>query len=412
MSKPPEPQVAVIGLGGIGAKVIETLQPSSDGNPQFLSLDATSDLFNGFFAGYISDVYSVVQGWALSTGLSVTSWFNCNQWYPRLTELPDIFLRQTTRSIMRAALMIHEDRVRKFLNSSIQQPQRVILVAHSSGATGSAWLGDIARFAKEIFPTAVVNVVLIQSMVEFNSSGRESVRNLANIFWTLHELEESESLLVQTHLVHSLDDGVQIVQELIAQPDGNDVVTNCLNFGDEFLRVSQDLLRLIHGNQKDIFATDLYIQSRCYPFSTSNHNSLRDLLGGLLLASVEDRFDHDSGSRGWGALQFVSRTSSTRHVIEIPIVSRLLVNVALTHRNLRLMDESDAYDTLVAEGAWAREFGPTEVDVEVRKKLQALREEVEQRLSHADEEPGIRFVSDLYPTVLSVIDEMIGHKDV
>jgi hypothetical protein len=412
MTKPPEPQVAVIGLGGIGTKVVEALQASTDGNSQFLSLDATSDLFNGFFAGYISDVYPVVQRWAQSTGLSVTSWFNCNQWHPRLTDLPDIFLRNTTRSLMRAALLMHEDQVRNFLVSSIQHPHMVILVAHSSGATGSAWLGDIARFVKEIFPTTIVTVVLIQSMVEFNVSGRESVRNSANSFWTLREVEESESSLDLTHLVHSLDDGVQIVQEFIAQPYGNDLETNCLNFGDEFLRVSQDLLRLIHGNQKDIFATDLYIQSRCYPFSASNHNFLRGLMGGLLLAFVEDRFDHDSGSRGWGAVQFASRTSGTRHVIEIPNVSRLAVNVALTHKNLRLTDESIAYDTLVAEGAWAREFGSTEVAPEVRKKLQVLREEVEQRLSHADEERGIQFVSDLYPTVLSAIDEMLGGKDV
>ena len=182
----------VVGLGGGGKQIIEELRDSLSDYSHLISLDLDSGVFGDFFMGYCADVYPNVQLWSgHSSEELIESWFDSRGHYATLRDLQDIFARCTTRPVMRAALLMHLNRIRTHLAEILDSPEDVKIVCQANGATGSAWVLDIAEMVQDLFPNACARIVLIAGELEHRLN-HGAIRDLSNSYWTSREIASHE----------------------------------------------------------------------------------------------------------------------------------------------------------------------------------------------------------------------------
>jgi hypothetical protein len=405
--------IAVIGLGGDGASIVSSLQASHPNGAQYLTLDVKSVLFSYFFAGYSRDVFPLVQTWAKGEGVSTANWFDANGWYSPLDELPDIFLRNTRRPVMRASLLMWRAKVAQHIERALTNPDVIVLAACSGGSTGSAWIADVSRIAKEVFPEALIRIVLHDGLKSERDLRYVFQKMLVNSFWTLRELAADGHLSRCTAVMESTFLATELIAGMI---NGDGGFVSKIDEADLVDQVA-GLARQIYSRIENFMEMEQFISGRCYSLSEILSENDWNAQAGLLLASAENRLTrHDSNSSyGWSEIKFYSKSDNDLLEIFSPRMNAFLgqdyVALALCDQNLGSDKHSHAYRTLSEEGSCALSGSGNPISPDALNQLDGMKLKIQERLNQAQEQisplPGYQFVSDLYPKLAGLIDRLL-----
>jgi hypothetical protein len=405
--------IAVIGLGGDGTSVVSALRAAHPNSAQYLTLDAESDLFSYFFAGYSRDVFPVVQTWAKGEGVSIANWFDVNGWYSPLNELPDIFLRNTERPVMRASLLMWRAKVAQYIESSFTAPDVIVLTTCAGGSTGSAWIADVARIAKEVFPQASIRIVLHDGLKSERYLDNYVVQKmLINSFWTFRELGADEHLSRCTSVVGSTMSATELIAGVINSDDG--FVSKAE--GAELTTQVADFARQIYTEIDNFWNRDRFISGRCYPLSEILSDNEWNAQAGLLLAIAEERVTRPSGSdsQAWDEIEFRASDGSMTGSVVAPRIQTIggqFFALALSHNGLGTTKHSSMYQLLADEGSMALNGTSPPISAEAREHLLRSQVQISDRLSQSVENRSgmsrLNYIDDFYPKLSGLIDRLL-----
>jgi hypothetical protein len=145
-------QVLVIGLGGCGGLAVNSIQESNVDNITCIHLDVTSPIFENFFHGYMVDVENTIINRIHLRGNDFSTVLGGVGNYGPLRELPDGFMQNTSRPLMRASLHLFWEKLIDLLNVVSNSPRKVHIICSTSGRTGSGWIMDIASMVRINLP--------------------------------------------------------------------------------------------------------------------------------------------------------------------------------------------------------------------------------------------------------------------
>jgi hypothetical protein len=405
----------VFGLGGGGTRIVEELRLSSPGQLNFISLDFDSEVFEDFFRGYCADVYPVVQSWAgLSEEKSIDSWFDRRGHFSPLRELPDIFVRCTTRPIMRAALLMHVDRVRKHLAEILDVPEDVQIVCQTNGATGSAWVLDIAETVQDLFPNACVRIVLFAGELEHHLNNG-AIRHLSNSYWSCREISSHEQFGKDALLFQTSSEATSYLSNILTKIDNQIEPVNALNLEDFQSLCAQQFFSSIQKS----WDMERFFGARCRSVSALITDAARESLTGLLVAHAENRVETNSERTSWEFLQIAARDSDELFGIKVPRIDSpgaSFISLVLTDSGFGDQAHVQSIAALQSEGAAALNDDSFVVTDDCISQLQEIRFQILQRLdfvsgSERSISPEFKFVEDVYPVLLELLDSLLKrHK--
>jgi hypothetical protein len=408
-------KTAVIGLGGGGTRIVEELRLSSPDQSNFISLDFDAEVFGDFFRGYCADVYPVVQSWAgLSEEKSIDSWFDRRGHFSPLRELPDIFVRCTTRPIMRAALLMHVDRVRNHLAEILDVPEDVQIVCQTNGATGSAWVLDIAETVQDLFPNACVRIVLIAGELEHRLN-HGTIRDLSNSYWTSREITSHEQFGKDALLFQTSSEATNYLLNILTKVNSQVKPVNAHNLEDFQYHCAQQFFSSIRNS----WDMERFFGGRCRSVSALIADAETESLTGLLVAHAENRVETNSERASWDFLQIAARDSDELFRITVPRIDSpgaSFVSLVLTDSGFGDQVQVQSITALQSEGAAALNDDPFVVTDDCISQLQEIRLQILQRLdfvtgSERSISPEFKFVEDVYPLLLELLDSLlIRHK--
>ena len=84
--------ISVIGLGGCGGLIVNSIKDTALRNVNFFHLDFDSEIFGDFFYGYQFDVYRKVHSLVKTSLPDLLTWLDLGEQYSPFRELPDLFM--------------------------------------------------------------------------------------------------------------------------------------------------------------------------------------------------------------------------------------------------------------------------------------------------------------------------------
>ena len=412
MSSMESPQVAVIGFGGGGSTVVKELQDQLPLAAQYLTLDVDSEVFGELYYGYECDVVPPIQAWARTQGGNISHWFDLSSSFSPLRDIPDIFLRKTTRPVMKASLLMQRTKVESFLRKKLHSPNEVILTTQLTGATGSAWILEVATMLKELFPSASFRLIVSEGTQESYSARIPMHRALANSYWTLKEINADGLLSPETEVASSVAVATSRIRNILSKAIEVDERASCARVSDSLFDIAQEIRSSFH----DHFACEIFMSSRASPLSELLGRDDWCALIGLLLAFVEDRVDRELGEDGdcWRSISYRSRLGESRETISVPAsdsVAKGLMDLAHTHQGFGPEEHQRSHQILSEEGSAALAGRYARITEDAASRLAEMRSSIKQRIDEANN-LGIggssrRYVIDLYPELLALTDQLM-----
>jgi hypothetical protein len=404
-------KTAVIGLGGGGTRVVEELRLSSPDQSNFISLDFDAEVFGDFFRGYCADVYPVVQSWVgLSEEKSIDSWFDRRGHFSQLRELPDIFVRCTTRPIMRAALLMHIDRVRNLLAEILDVPEDVQIVCQTDGATGTAWVLDIAELVRDLYPDVRVRIVLIAGELEHHLN-HGAIRYLSNSYWTCREISSHEQFGKDALLFQTSSEAINYLSNILTKISNQIKPVNAHNIEDFQYHCAQQFF----SSNQNSWDMERFFGGRCRSVSALIADAEKESLTGLLVAHAENRVETNSERTSWDFLQITARDSDELFRITVPRIDSpgaSFISLALTDRGFGDQVHVESIAALQSEGVTALNDNSFVVTNDYISQLQEIRSQILQRLDFfagAAESISLelRFIGDVYPVLLDLLESLL-----
>jgi hypothetical protein len=405
----------VIGLGGGGSDIVEELRDSLSDYSHLISLDLDSEVFGDFFMGYCADVFPIVQQWPyFSSKESLESWFNSTGFFSPLRELPDIFARCTTRPVMRAAFLMHSDRIRTYLKEVLDSPEQVIIVCQINGATGSAWVLDIAELVRDLYPDVRVRIVLIAGELE-HLLNHGAIRHLSNSYWTCREISSHEQFGKDALLFQTSSEATNYLSNILTKISNQVKPVNAHNLEDLQYHCAQQFFSSIQNS----WDMERFFGGRCRSVSALIADADREALVGLLVAHAENRVETNSERTSWDFLQIAARDSDELFRINVPRIDSpgaSFISLALTDRGFGDQVHVESIAALQSEGVTALNDDSFVVTDDCISQLQGIRFQILERLdSFAGSErsisPELRFIGDVYPVLLELLDSLLKrHK--
>ena len=373
-------RVALVGLGGCGSKVAKELQESLGEQLSTVCLDWNSEIFEEFFFGYQSDVYPRIKNWVNLVSRELLSWVDVNSWYSPLREIPDIFMRSTSRPMMRASLLLHQKLISDYLKGVLEKPSKVVLVSSTDGWTGSAWVLDIAEMIKQLLPETLIEISLV-----YNFSASYGIPYFYNkTYWTLKEILACANSKFEVRIHSSAEESIQsISDELRGLPRSEDKATLqeaiSLALKEAELRGDNFDSSWRFWRERARSATDLLTEET------------KDLIAGYALAVSEGR---STGFRDGKTLEFTCQQTGHSHKItfifesmsdknepfgRLPIQSGYGLAL-IPYENSDIL-QVEAYETICAEGCRARSGQLSTFSATTTDKLIELVQELKENLN-------------------------------
>jgi hypothetical protein len=407
--------IAVIGIGGGGTEQVNNLRKTHPNSAQYVALDVDAELFRGFFQGYLRDIYPPVQSWAIEAGENVTDWFEVTGWYSPHTDLPDIFLRNTRRPVMRASLLMHRLKLSQYLRSVLNDPKVVILTASTVGSTGSAWIADVAYITKEVFPEVSIRIVLNDELSASSiTDSHVELRRLTNSYWTCREISSDEFLRQCSILAVSKAEVTTLISGYFARTD-DDVKKN----GATEIKVrTEALARRVYLKMNDLQSRncDMYASARCYSLSKVVTKEELDALAGLLLLMAENRLTllEDVEIKCWSGIGIHTEKPNELLTLTIPKVNlfgRNSIGLVLSDKCLGNEQHSVAYQLLVDEGCRALSGEVVPMRAETRENFEKIRSQIVEKLNLDSNDKSsnnrTQLFADIYPMAIRLIDKIL-----
>ena len=295
----------IIGLGGCGGIAINAIQESDSDEVTCFHLDWNSQIFNDFFYGYMCDVENTIMKGIHSKRNDFSTVLDVVSEYPLLRDLPDSFMRNTSRPLMRASLHLFWEELVNHINDVINAPTRVHIVCSSSGSTGSGWVLDIASMVRSILPDTPIEISLV---VDFPDKYQAKITSSnCKTYWTLREFQActdaSIKITIQPNIEHAIRSVVASTEE---HPSQKVVIDICDLITTITKEISIDLHR---GGSLSLYR---FWRERSRPISDLVTEETKNLIAGYILSSAEGRSNR---FREGSILEFSSLNDLEKHRI-------------------------------------------------------------------------------------------------
>mgnify|MGYP006272398547 CR=1 FL=1 len=391
-------KTVVIGLGGSGTDLVFALQDSEELSGQHFHFDYDSDVFDGLFHGFVSDVYPSLSHWVSvhPNRRCYDSWFNDPRLahHPPIRDIPDLFMRNATRPAMRAGLLVHIRELMARVDNAIKSAEKVVLVASTFGRTGSAWISDLALAISTSYPSVEVKMLLMRGFRGFNHRA-----DMFRDYWTLREIFSDEKLSQSAYFVFSRDGALAVIQGQFAE--------DCSEELHREWQWNEDLYPELKRAPLDFHRE----RSRTISETLTSHD--RAALSGLLLAHAEARVDEEAfGLEIRDLISFRSRFSGDQMRVETNSPyegpGSSLVRLALSHRLLGPDTHTRAYDQLAEEALSVLSGVGPRLEIETHTNLREIHKRIEDRIGLPDKSSAeAALVLDLYPVLHDLVDQML-----
>jgi hypothetical protein len=315
---------------------------------------------------------------------------------------------------MRAALLMHVDRVRKHLAEILDVPEDVQIVCQTNGATGSAWVLDIAETVQDLFPNACVRIVLIAGELEHHLNNG-AIRHLSNSYWSCREISSHEQFGKDALLFQTSSEATSYLSNILTKIDNQIEPVNALNLEDFQSLCAQQFFSSIQKS----WDMERFFGARCRSVSALITDAARESLTGLLVAHAENRVETNSERTSWEFLQIAARDSDELFgikVLRIDSPGASFISLVLTDSGFGDQAHVQSIAALQSEGAAALNDDSFVVTDDCISQLQEIRFQILQRLdfvsgSERSISPEFKFVEDVYPVLLELLDSLLKrHK--
>ncbi len=343
--------ISVIGLGGCGGLIVNSIKDTALPNVNCFHLDFDSEIFGDFFYGYQTDVYPKIHSWVERTSPDLLTWLNVSKHYSPLRELPDIFMRGATRSIMRASLLLHRSTIDKYFKSVLNSPTKVIVASSTSGSTGSAWVMDIATMIKQILPSTPIEISFVYNhALQYFSNSK--ILNYKT-YWTLREALICSELNFELSLHSTYEDAVVSISETINKRSQSGSKPN---IEKALLEATREVAAKFSPFEQ------LFWIQRARAVSDLLTEEIKNLIAGYVLTAVEGRCEFTNNNQ---TLEFNCRQTNRNYKINFLFVQhtqfgglKITSGYGLALSPYENWDplQFEAYKTICSEGALAR-FG-------------------------------------------------------
>ncbi|CAB4660707.1 unannotated protein [freshwater metagenome] len=381
-----------IGLGGLGKEALDTLGNSGISSEKLVYLDALSEVFGVTFLGMCKDVYPDILAWSRIQDVepNLLDWFDSDASYSPFSDLPDIFLRSANRQMMRAGLLISREKVTRYLEEMLGTPEKVYLITRSWGATGSAWVQDVAEIISDFLPTATVEICLLHDLFEnqpfFLQSQGPNARAISNGYWLLRELENSSPS--DFHLFQSLSKLLSFV--LSESPEQES------SFQKSALRSTMAELTMwgfSHPQLRNEQAE--FLKNRIRPFSEVIGQEDRYLLAGYLLVQMLDREVRISDEDRIIRVSFCRRLTDQVEMFIVPRIhggiSQIVLGLLVGSEFLDNEGQRSAIEYLRGEGELLVNNGLGDLVASLDEALRSNRDSLRELIKHSVDSSHISY---------------------
>ena len=400
-------KTVVIGLGGSGTDLVLALQDSEKLSGQHFRFDYDSDVFDGLFHGFVSDVYPYLSQWVSGhpNRWRYGSWFNDPRLasHPPIRDIPDLFMRNATRPAMRAGLLVHIRKLMTQMDNAVKSAEKVVLVASTFGRTGSAWIADLALAISTSYPSVEVKMLLMRGFEGFDHKLEQYA--MFRDFWTLREIFSDEKLSQNAYFVFSRDGALAVIKGQFAE--------DC----SEELHREWQWNENLYPELKHALLQNFFHRERARAISEVLTSHDRAALSGLLLALAEARIDEEaSSSEIRDSISFRSRSSGVPMRVETRFPyegsGSSSVKLALSHRLLGPDTHTRAYDQLAEEALKVLSGVGPRLEIEARTVLREIHKTIAARIDLPDKSGAeAALVLDLYPVLLDLVDQLLGDAE-
>jgi hypothetical protein len=302
----------VIGLGGCGGLVVNSIRESDAREITCLHLDWNSQIFNDFFYGYMFDVEKTIMNRIHSKQNDFLTVLDVVSSYHSLRELPDLFMRNTSRPLMRAALHLFWEELVNHLVDVIDTPTRVHIVCSTSGWTGSAWVLDIASMVRSILPNAQIEILLVIDFADEYQTKSMRMSSNYKTYWTLREFQACSDPSIKTTIEPNIE---QAILSIMSSTEEHQNRKAAINICDLIATVSKEISTDHRSPQRSPHS---FWRERSRPISDLVTDETKNLIAGYILAGAEGRSDK---FREGSILNFSSLDDLEKHRITFMAVS-------------------------------------------------------------------------------------------
>ena len=310
---------------------------------------------------------------------------------------------------MRAAFLMHFDRIRNHLKEVLNSPELAFIVCQTNGSTGSAWILDTAEIVQDLFPNARVRIVLLDGRGDYFGSVA-SIRHLSNSFWTIREITSHKQFSNDSHLFQTSLEASEFLSRQLREIENQDPSSKIKDIAAFQSGCAQEIYLLVRPMELGRF-----LDGRCRPISKLITESSRYLLAGLLVAHAEYRVTRDTGRMSWDFLQIAARDSDKHFRITVPKIESpgaSLISLALTDPGFGGDEQVGSLAALQNEGRSALYDDLVNLDNECISELQEIYAQTVQwfeSLARMSEliPPESRFIRDIYPVLLELLETLL-----
>lgn len=401
--------ISVIGLGGCGGLIVNSLKDTALRNVNCFHLDFDSEIFGDFFYGYETDVYPKIHSWVERTSPDLLTWLNVSKHYSPLRELPDIFMRGATRPIMRASLLLHRSTIVKYFKSVLNSPTKVIVASSTSGSTGSAWVMDIATMIKQILPSTPIEISLVNNHA-FQFFSNSEILNVKT-YWTLREALVCSKLNFKLSLHSTYEDAIVSISETINRRQQSKTVK--LNIEKALLKATRE----VAANTS--LSEQFFLKQRARAASDLLTEEIKNLIAGYVLAAIEERCKFTKNDR---TFEFNCRQTNKNYEINFPFVQhtqfgglRITSGYGLALLPYENWDplQFEAYKTICSEGALAR-FGQNlnlrKENLDELSELSELLKSKIDELSQSTQSLDSHTFTDILPHYIQIVGQILSNN--
>jgi hypothetical protein len=404
-------QVLVIGLGGCGGLAVNSIQESNVDNITCIHLDVTSPIFENFFHGYMVDVENTIINRIHLRGNDFSTVLGGVGNYGPLRELPDGFMQNTSRPLMRASLHLFWEKLIDLLNVVSNSPRKVHIICSTSGRTGSGWIMDIASMVRSIHPNTPIEISLVMDFPNYREARTTSSK--CRTYWTLREFQSFSDPSAKITIEPTIE---QAILSIISRTEEHQNQRSAINTDDLITAIAKDIS--IDFHQRDSYFHRFFWRERSRQISDLITDQTKNLIAGYALANAEGR---SNGFRDGRILEFNSRNRLEKYRITFMLDSvsgssysslKIGKGYGLSIIPYEKWHETQekSFQILCEEGLYARTGQLSHLGIEAKSTLISLKSDFQNSIDELSKTTHFdaKIYAETLPIYVEIIDEILS----
>ena len=402
----------VIGLGGCGEFVVNSIRESNTDDITCLHLDVNSQIFEGFFYGYMFDVENTIINGIHSSKDSFLTVLDNEDRYPSLRDLPDSFLQNSSRPLMRASLHLFWEKLTNHLKDVISSPTSVHLVCSSSGRTGSGWVLDIASMVRSILPDTPIEISIV---IDFPNNYESNITSSkCRTYWTLREFQSYSDSSIKVYIEPTIEQAIFSIMSSVEERQNQEGI---IHIGELTTTVAEEISKDLH--QGGSLLHHRFWRERSRTISDLVTEETKNLIAGYALAGAEGRTNRFSEG---SILEFTALSNLQKHRITFMFdsisgsayssmsISRGYGLAIIPYENWNELQDR-AFQILCVEGLSARTGQLSNLSIEAKSMLISLKSDFLNSIDELSKTPHdfhAKIYTEILPIYVEIVDEILS----